>query len=160
MQFAETFGYDDIHVMRDDQQDLNTDTSSNRDASGLLRVEELIKANVAKIDSLRLEINKSREMVDNALTSDETYREHDRLAQVAVKVRSKTKSEIMKQPTVASFAGKLKELKEQQKELKNVLGNYLADYQRMSGTNTIEIDGEVREIVYVPKLVKKSAFRP
>lgn len=146
--------------MRNDQQDLTTDASENSDTTQLLRVEELIKANIAKIDSLQLEINKSREMVDNALTSDETYREHDRLAKEAAKVRSKTKSEIMKQPAVATLAGKLKELKEQQKELKNILGDYLADYQRMSGANTIEIDGEVREIVYVPKLVKKSTFRP
>ena len=52
-------------------------------------------------------------------------------------------------------------MKSEQSELKTGLSDYLREYQRLSGSNEIEgEDGEVREIVYVAKLVKKSKYRP
>lgn len=154
--------YDGTRSMNDDNQQTigQVDEAVGGGGSQLLRVEELIKTHLSRIDNLQAEVTKSREMLDGVLEGDETYREHDRLAKEAAKVRTKTKSELMKQPSVAGFAEKLKELKIQQKELKDGLGEYLSDYQRLSGANTIEIDGEVRQIIYVPKLVKKSTFRP
>ena len=68
----------------------------------------------------------------------------------------------MKRPDVAALAGKLKSLKSEKKELQEGLSDYLREYQRLSGSNEIEgEDGEIRQIVYVAKLVKKSSkFRP
>jgi hypothetical protein len=44
------------------------------------------------------------------------------------------------------------------KELDTALSDYLREYMRMSGTNEIETeDGDVREIVYVAKLIKKAS---
>jgi len=44
------------------------------------------------------------------------------------------------------------------KDLQNALSDYLREYQRLSGSNEIEgDDGEVREIVYVAKLVKRTS---
>ena len=46
-------------------------------------------------------------------------------------------------------------------ELNEGLSDYLREYQRLSGSNEIEgEDGELRTIVYVAKLVRKSVFRP
>ena len=100
-------------------------------------------------------------MFDNFFGQDETYRKHDEEAKAAAKIRSKTKSEIMKKPAVAELSGKLKDLKLQKKELQEGLSDYLKEYQRLSGSSEIEgDDGEVREIVFVARLVKKSAYRP
>ena len=47
---------------------------------------------------------------------------------------------------------------EHDKIAKEGLSDYLREYQRLSGSNEIEgEDGELREIVYTAKLVKKSA---
>lgn len=164
--------YDGIRHMNDDPQPASTSVglggqtpgqtngSPNSDASQLLRVEELVRTHVARSYSLKAEISKAKEMLDNAFENDPTFKEHERLAKEAAQVRTKTRFEILKIPAVAALDGKIKELKAQSKELKDGLGEYLADYQRLSGSNTIEIDGEVQEIIYVPKLVKKSTFRP
>lgn len=67
----------------------------------------------------------------------------------------------MKRPDVADLSNKLKDLKSEQTELKEGLSDYLRECQRLSGSNEIEgDDGEVREIVYTAKLVKKSQFKP
>ncbi len=67
----------------------------------------------------------------------------------------------MKQPHVADVANKLKTLKSERAELEDGLSDYLREYQRLSGSNEIEgDDGQVRQIVYVAKLVRKSQFRP
>lgn len=138
------------------------ETASNNDAVLLTRIEEMIKTHTSQIDELSEEITKYKDMVDDVLANDETYQEHDKLAKEAARIRSNTKKEIMKRPDVADLANKLKSLKSEQKELKNGLSDYLREYQRLSGSNEIEgEDGEIREIVFVAKLVKRpSKFQP
>lgn len=131
--------------------------ASDNDAILLTRIEEMIKTHLVQIDELQEEITKYRDMVNDIFVSDETYQEHDKLAKEAARIRSNTKKEIMKRPDVADLANKLKSLKSEQKELKDGLSDYLREYQRLSGSNQIEgEDGEVREIVFVAKLVKRS----
>lgn len=129
----------------------------NNDAVLLVRIEEMIKTHMAQIDSLQEEITKRKDMLDDIFTNDETYQEHDKIAKEAAKIRTGTKQQIMKRPDAADLSNQLKSLKSEQKELKEGLSDYLREYQRLSGSNEIEgEDGEIREIVYVAKLVKKS----
>lgn len=131
------------------------------DAKLLLRIEEMIKTHISQIDNLSEEVKKHKEMLDDILAQDDTYQEHDKVAKEAVKVRSNTKKEIMKRPQVADLSSKLKSFKSEKLELTEGLSDYLREYQRRSGLNEIEDNsGEVHEIVMVPKLVKKSSFRP
>ena len=128
------------------------------DAVLLVRIEEMIKTHISQIDKLQEDISKHKEMIDDIFGNNSTYQEHDKLAKEAAKVRSKTKAEIMKQPQVGDLDNKLKTLKSEQKELKEGLSDYLREYQRLSGSNEIEgEDGEIREIVYSAKLVKRSS---
>lgn len=138
------------------------ETASNNDAVLLTRIEEMIKTHTSQIDELSEEITKYKDMVNDIFAQDETFQEHDKLAKEAVRIRSNTKKEIMKRPDVADLSNKLKSLKSEQKELKGGLSDYLREYQRLSGSNQIEgEDGEIREIVFVAKLVKRSAnFKP
>ncbi len=141
-----------------DEQAVETpQTSSDNDAVLLVKIEEMIKTHMAQIDDLQEEITKYRDMINDIFTNDETYQEHDKIAKEAAKIRSKTKKEIMKRPDVADLDNKLKSVKSEQKELKEGLSDYLREYQRLSGSNEIEgEDGEIREIVYTAKLVRRS----
>lgn len=133
----------------------------DNNAMPLLRVEEIIKSSLAKINSLTEEISKHKEMVDDVFASDQTYQEHDKVAKETGKIRSKTKQEIMKRPSVSNLANKVKALKSEKKELQEGLADYLQEYQKLSGSNQFQgDDGEVREIITVHKLVKKSKYRP
>lgn len=146
-----------------DEQNTSVETPvpSGNDATLLLRIEEMIKTHLTQIDNLEEEITKHKDIVDDIFGNDEVYKKHEEAAKEATRIKSKTKSEIMKRPDVADKANKLKALKSEKMELQDGLTDYLREYQRLSGSNEIEgNDGEMREIILVPKLVRKSAFRP
>lgn len=136
--------------------DEKNSTPTDNDAVLLVRIEEMIKTHISQIDTLTEQISKQKEMVDDIFVNDETFVEHDNIAKQAAKIRSKTKQEIMKRPDVANIVSKLKTLKSEKLELQKGLSDYLREYQRLSGSNEIEgEDGQIREIVYTAKLVRK-----
>lgn len=123
----------------------------------LMELETTIKSHISGIDKRKSELKKKREMVESALQNDETYRLHDKGAKEAAKVKNKTKKTILDQQQNKQLVADTHELSAEVKEMDGALSDYLREYQRMSGATEIETDdGEVREIVYVAKLVKKS----
>lgn len=127
-------------------------------ATVLLELEQTIKNHIADIDRRKAELKKQREMMESALLNDETYRLHTEEAKKAAKVKGQTKFQILQLPENKQLAQKVKDLSSEVRELTSALSDYLREYQRMSGSSEIETeDGEVREIVYVAKLVKKSS---
>ena len=129
-------------------------------ATILLELEATIKNHISLIDKNKAELKKQREMLESALLNDETYRLHTEEAKKATKTKALTKYQILQLPANKVLADKVKELATQNRELDSALSDYLREYMRMSGTTEIETDeGEVREIIYVAKLVKK-ASRP
>jgi hypothetical protein len=135
--------------------------TSGNDAVLLVRIEEMIKTHISQMDELSGKIQEHKEMLDDIFKNDETFQEHDKIAKEASRIRGNTKKEIMKRPAVADLDNKMKSLKSEKAELEDGLSDYLREYQRLSGSNQIEgEDGEMREIIFVPKLVKKGAYRP
>lgn len=135
--------------------------SNSSDAALLVKIEEMINTHLSQIDDLSEEITKHKEMVDDIFGNDETYKQHEEAAKEATRIKTNTKKEILKRPEVANLSEKLKSLKSQKSELQQGLSDYLREYQRLSGSSEFEgKNGEVMEIVYVAKLVKKSSFRP
>lgn len=136
-----------------------TNPSSNQtpaDASVILNLETLIKSHTTGIEKRKEEAKKYKEMIDDVLMNDETYKLHAEKAKEATRLKTNTKQQIFRTPQVADMANKLKTLKEEAKEMEASLSDYLREYQRMSGVNEIETDdGQVREIVYIAKLVKR-----
>lgn len=127
-------------------------------ASVIINMESMIKSHMAQIDKLNEEMGTYKDMLNDILENSSTYKEHTEKAKEANRIKNATKIEIMKQPQAADLSNKVKSVRSQVKELKGALSDYLREYQRLSGVNEIEgDDGEVREIVYVAKLVKKSA---
>ena len=126
----------------------------------LLELETTIKNYISLIDKNKAELKKQREMLESALLNDETYRLHSEECKKAAKTKALTKFQIMQLPANKGLADKVKELSQATKDADTALSDYLREYMRMSGTNEIETDeGEVREIIYIAKLIKK-ASRP
>ena len=121
-----------------------------------LSLENLIRSNLTTIDTLQKQYREQKEMVDNVLENDQTYRQHLEQANEANKVKSGTKQQIMKRPDVLKIAEKMKDIKEEMKEVQATISDLLQEYQRISGSNTIEReDGQILEIVSTSKLVKR-----
>lgn len=130
--------------------------ADENDAVLLSRIEEMIKTHTSQVDNLKKEAGKLKDILDDIFLNEVTFQEHDKIAKEAARIRSNTRKEILKRPEMADKSNKLKALKSEQKELREGLSDYLREYQRLSGSNEIEgEDGEVREIVYTAKLVRK-----
>jgi len=126
------------------------------EANLVIKLEGLIKNHISQIDKLRIELSEQKAILADIFEGEQTYKEHAEAAKAAAKVKSATKAEVLKRPAVAIIAEKVKSFSSQMKELQAALSDYLGEFNRLSGITEIEgEDGELREIVYVAKLVKK-----
>lgn len=127
------------------------------DTDIVLELEQMIKTNVATLDRNKAELKKLREMLESALLNDEPYRTATEKSKEAAKEKSKAKLNVMQNPATKQIADKVKDMMLENKELILAQSEYLREFARLSGTNEIETeDGEVREIIYIAKLVKKA----
>jgi predicted RNase H-like nuclease (RuvC/YqgF family) len=127
-------------------------------AQVIISLESMIKQHIAALGKLNEEFRKHKEMLDDIFASDETYQKHLEAAKEATKVKMATKTQILKRPQAADLDKKVKELKAELKENQASLSDYLGEYQRLSGVNEIESDdGEVHEIVFSAKLIRRGA---
>lgn len=128
------------------------------DPTVLTSLESLIRQHVSSIAANKAELKKLREMIASALSNDETYKLHEEEAKKAAKVKAATKSELLKSPANKAIADKANELATEIKEADASLTEYLREFARLTGSKEFETDdGEVREIVFVAKLVKRSS---
>jgi hypothetical protein len=115
----------------------------------------LINGHLERINQLKEELGKLRDMLDGIFASDSTFQMHSSAAKEAAKIRNETKRQILKLPQAADLAARILSLRSQIKERNQELSDYLQDYSRMSGASSFETpDGQVRQIIYVAKLVK------
>lgn len=126
-------------------------------ADTVLELEQMIKTNVATLDRNKVELKKLKEMLESALLNDEPYRMAAEKAKEAAKEKGKAKLVVLENQATRQVAEKIKDMTVENKELMQAQSEYLREYARLSGINEIETeDGEVREIIYVAKLVKKA----
>jgi septal ring factor EnvC (AmiA/AmiB activator) len=122
----------------------------------MINMEAMIKNYISMIDKQQEEAKKLKEMLDDIFTNDETYQTHLKASNEASKKKNETKAQVLKRPQAADLDKKIKDIKAEMKENQGSLSDYLQEYQRMSGVNEIEgEDGQMREIVYTAKLIKK-----
>lgn len=128
-------------------------------ASVLLNMESIIKNHDLRMVQLREELKKHSDMIQGILDNDDPYKAAmDKLKDVN-KVKAQAKSNALKQPNAVQLVDKVKGIKTELKELQSAFSDYLKEYLRMSGISEIEgYDGELREIVYIAKLVKKGSL--
>lgn len=122
-----------------------------------LSVESLIKTLISRIARVKEDLKPVKEMLSDLLNNNEKYQLADNEAKEASKKKSTVKKEILSTPEGKMASGKVDELKSDLKEAQEALSTYLAEYQKLTGSSEIEgEDGELRKIVYVAKLVKKT----
>lgn len=127
-------------------------------ASMVLSLEEMIKSHISSIEKLQEGLDENKSLLDSIFENDSTYKQHDKEAKEAARVKSNTKQQILKQSQAAELNEKVKTMRNEIKNQQEALSDYLREFQRMSGLSEIEdSEGEVREIVYIAKLVKKSS---
>jgi hypothetical protein len=135
----------------------DTQTSATEVLDLSARINDLI----GKVDALKKQLSKYREMLDSIYANDPTFQLHDSAVKEATKVRNGTKKQLQKLPQAADLAARIQDSRNQIKELNDSLSEYLLDYQKNTGSFQIEgEDGQIREIVYSAKLVRKNEFRP
>lgn len=144
----------------EDAQSITVTPSKTDKSQIVFDLDQLIKQHLSSIDKLKEQHDKASSTLEDIFNNDSTYRQHSEAAKEAAKIKSATKQQILKQPQAAELSSKVKTLKSEIKELQGALSDYLREYQRMTGVNEIEDDaGEVREIVYTARLVKKFRLR-
>ncbi len=122
-----------------------------------LSVESLIKTLISRIARVKEDLKPVKEMLSDLLNNNEKYQLADKEAKEASKKKSTAKMEILSTPEGKMASSKVDELKSELKETQEALSAYLAEYQKLTGSSEIEgEDGELRKIVYVAKLVKKT----
>lgn len=141
----------------EEQTDGTATQAVDNQASVLLSLEDMIKKYITKLDQLKIEVKKQREMYDDSFLNNPTFIENTEKAKAAAKDLLVTKKNIASQPSVVQIALKMKSMREELKEIAQSLSDYLQEYQRLTGANEIEgEDGKIRDIVNSAKLVVRS----
>lgn len=119
-----------------------------------LSLENLIRGHLGTLEKLKVQVAEQTDMLNNVLANDPTYKQHEEDAKKATKVKTATKAEIMKRPEVMQVSNKIKAAREEQKEQQQTLSELLAEYQRTTGLDSIEMeDGKIKKIVTTARLV-------
>lgn len=127
---------------------------SENAATVSLSLENLIRGHLGTLEKLKVQVAEQSDMLNNVLANDPTYKQHEEDAKKATKVKTSTKAEIMKRPEVMQVSNKIKAAREEQKEQQQTLSELLAEYQRTTGLDSIEMeDGKVKKIVTTARLV-------
>lgn len=143
--------------MTDTNKTDNLPAGTNETVTSLFAIENLIKTHISHIDTVKLEMSKQVEMFNDVLNNDEGYKKASEEGKEVNKKKAEAKQNVLKSPSNASLNQKIKDMRQEMKELKNALSNYLQQYQKIADTDQIESeDGEVRQIVYNAHLVKLS----
>mgnify|MGYP000851861799 CR=1 FL=1 len=128
-----------------------------KEAETLLSIESTIKERIVKLEQLKEDMKPHKEMLQSYLENDPVYREHDKMAKDASKQKSATKKQLLNATAGKAIVDKIEAVKTELADVQEGLSYYLREYQRMTGANEIEgADGELRQIVYSAKLVRKT----
>lgn len=144
--------------MEDTTNQTTLPTGTNEEVTSLFTIENLIKSHISHIETVKEELAKQAEMMNDILANDPAYKEASDQGKEINKKKAEAKQNILKSPSNASLNQKIKDMRQELKELKGALSGYLQQYQKIADTDQIESeDGEVRQIVYSAHLVKLSS---
>jgi len=149
-----------------DEKDLLTVTSdaeaqdqpeSNSAVQDDLNLTKQINLFISRIERLKDEVKPLREMLASMLDNSEEYKNADKEAKKASGKRNEIKKSILSTPAGKELDEKMKSAKQELSDAQEALSYYLREYSTQTGLNEFEgEDGELRQIVYVAKLVRKT----
>lgn len=131
--------------------------SQSTDAMTIISIDNAIKHHLSNIAKIKEDIKTEKEMIDSMLTNNPKYVEDLENAKSTNKEKNATKQQLLKTPQAAPITQKIKDLALEVKDLQNGLSHYLQQYSQLTGATEFEDEeGELRQIIYVAKLVRKS----
>ncbi|MCS7091734.1 MAG: hypothetical protein NZM26_00050 [Patescibacteria group bacterium] len=123
----------------------------------LQNLQSQINIYLSRIENLKQEIQPVKEMIDSYLSNDPLYAELSVKAKESTKEKSKRKKELMSSPNGKALNQKMEKIKEEQNEANEMLSQLLSEYQKATGATVFEgADGEIRQIVMIAKLIRKT----
>ena len=136
-----------------------TDTKTQTNPAGdIINVENLINSYNLKLDSLTRDLHEQKGMLQSILDNDSEYTQLDQEAQKISKTKSVARQKVLKQSNAVSIIDKTKEIKNELREVKIAMSDYLTQYITLSGSRQIEApDGTLMDIIYSARLIKKRA---
>jgi hypothetical protein len=121
-------------------------------------LETMINRYVGDIEKMREQFKTQKSMFDDAFNNDPDYATQDQKVKEENRKKTEIKQRILKQPAVADLFSRLKNMRDEIKDTQDTLSQLLQQYYEQTGTTQITgDDGEIREIVFVRKLVKKNS---
>ena len=131
--------------------------TTDNQAADLIALESLILNYISKIEAHQELLRNKKEMLESNLENDSAYQEASKLTKEASKKKQEEKARIVRQPEVEKIYAHVKDAQTQLRDMRTSLSNHLQNYSKLSGTNQFEDEeGQVREIVYTAKVVKRS----
>jgi len=127
--------------------------------STITNLSGLINGHIAGLDREKENLGKLSEMLSDILANDPKYKEATDKAKELIKEKSKAKANVLQQPTAHDIAFKIKDSRNEVKQLSLELSNFLTEYQKLTGSSEFEgEDGEMRQIITTAKIVGKTNF--
>ena|SRR3989344_3023169 len=137
-------------------EELNAPETSS-ESGGIIDFGVQINSHLARINTLKEDMKPVKEMLDSIFENDPIYKEKSEASKKAAKDKGGEKKRILNQPQAKELDQNLRDMKQEMHDLSEALSYYLREYQRATGANEFEAeDGELREIVFVAKLVRKT----
>jgi hypothetical protein len=133
----------------------DTKTQPNQ-GSDIINVENLINSYNLKLDSLTRDLQEQKSMLQSILDNDSEYSELAQEAEKISKTKSVARQKALKQSNAVTIIDKTKEIKNELREVKIAMSDYLTQYITLSGSRQIEApDGTLMDIIYSARLIKK-----
>lgn len=149
----------EAEIVVDGTEDAPLNDDSGEAVLSLLEIQEAINTRLQRLENLKADTKPHKEMLESILSNDEAYVEKAEIAKKATKDKSEAKARVMRTPQAAELNQKLEDMKNEAKDVQESLSYYLREYQRLTGANEFEsADGELRQIVFIAKLVRKTNF--
>lgn len=127
-------------------------------ALDILQIENMINGQLTLLGELKDKHRAEKSALDDTFKNDKKYRELDDAAKSAASVRSNYKKAFLKDPAVAEATARVEGLKDEIKDAKKALSDYLREYKRITHENKFETkDGQMCLIEEMYKLVVKPA---
>lgn len=124
--------------------------------STLLNLESLINGYLVDLEKLQEKLKTQKDMFNDSFNNDAEFSQIMQKVKEVNRVKAVAKQRIMKLPNIIEVANKMREYKEEMKDIQQGLSSYLQQYKEISGSNKLTRDnGEVVEIVSITKFVRR-----
>ncbi|HEY1074739.1 MAG TPA: hypothetical protein VGE59_03520 [Patescibacteria group bacterium] len=108
---------------------------------------ETIQKRIEQLDIAQQEINTIKTALDDALAEDDRYQQLDLQTREFAVQKKKIKDEIWAQPTYQDAMAKMKDIKEEMADLKEILNHELLEWRQTNNSDEIiGADGTTRKL--------------